>query len=55
MIAESWRRLSYGQLATRTMSAVMRHFAHRDEHACHDFLTWFDDAEMPPIASLFNK
>ncbi|HZU26938.1 MAG TPA: aminotransferase class V-fold PLP-dependent enzyme [Bryobacteraceae bacterium] len=41
---------SFGQLATRTMSAVMRHFSHRDETACHDFLTWFDDVDRTRVA-----
>lgn len=36
---------TFGQLALRTQAAVARHFAHRDEHACADFLTWFDDMD----------
>jgi len=41
---------SFGQLATRTMAAVMHHFARRDDCACHDFLTWFDDVDRTRIA-----
>jgi len=36
---------TFGQMALRTQAAVARHFAHRDEHACADFLTWFDDMD----------
>ncbi|MBL8175298.1 MAG: aminotransferase class V-fold PLP-dependent enzyme [Bryobacterales bacterium] len=36
---------TFGQLPQRTTDAVMRHFAHRDEMACADFLSWFDDAD----------
>ena len=35
---------TYGQLPRRATEAVAGHFAHRDELACSDFLTWFDDA-----------
>lgn len=28
------------------MEAVARHFAHRDELACEDFLNWFDDMDQ---------
>lgn len=47
---------TYGQLPARTTEAVMRHFSRRDEEACHDFLTWFDDADQTraAIASLVN-
>ncbi len=44
----SWTYLNsatFGQLPRRTTEAVMRHFAHRDEMACADFLSWFDDAD----------
>ena len=34
---------TFGQLPQRAVNAVSRHFAHRDEMACHDFLSWFDD------------
>lgn len=36
---------TYGQLHTRTRAAVDRHFARRDERACADFLSWFDEAD----------
>jgi cysteine desulfurase / selenocysteine lyase len=36
---------TFGQLPRRGAEAVARHFAHRDELACSDFLTWFDDAD----------
>jgi cysteine desulfurase/selenocysteine lyase len=47
---------TFGQLANCTTAAVMRHFTHRDEQACHDFLTWFDDANRTraAIATLIN-
>jgi len=41
---------SFGQLPERTTAAVSRHFAHRDEDACHDFLGWFDDADRTRAA-----
>ena len=34
---------TFGQLSTRTVQAVAGHFAHRDQTACSDFLSWFDD------------
>jgi selenocysteine lyase/cysteine desulfurase len=36
---------TFGQLPRRAVEAVARHFAHRDELACSDFLEWFDDAD----------
>jgi selenocysteine lyase/cysteine desulfurase len=36
---------TFGQLPLRTSEAVARHFARRDELACSDFLSWFDDAD----------
>jgi selenocysteine lyase/cysteine desulfurase len=36
---------TFGQLPRRTTAAVARHFAHRDELACADFLAWYDDAD----------
>jgi len=36
---------TFGQLSRRSTEAVARHFAHRDEVACWDFLTWYDDAD----------
>jgi len=35
---------TFGQMPRRSSEAVARHFAHRDELACHDFLDWYDDA-----------
>ena len=35
---------TFGQLPRRATQAVAAHFAHRDELACHDFLSWYDDA-----------
>lgn len=37
---------TFGQLPRRTVEAVARHFAHRDETACSDFLSWFDDVDL---------
>src|SRR5580658_1361093 len=45
---ENWTWLNtatYGQVPLRTRAAVDRHFAQRDEKACTDFLTWFDDVD----------
>ena len=36
---------TFGQLPRRAVEASMRHFAHRDETACADFLDWYDDAD----------
>ena len=36
---------AFGQLPRRAVEAAARHFAHRDEMACADFLEWFDDAD----------
>lgn len=36
---------AFGQMPRRAVEAVARHFAHRDELACSDFLAWFDDAD----------
>ena len=36
---------TFGQLPKCAVAAVERHFAHRDELACWDFLEWFDDAD----------
>lgn len=46
---ENWTCLNtatYGQLPRRATEAVARHFAHRDELACGDFLNWFDDSDQ---------
>jgi cysteine desulfurase / selenocysteine lyase len=45
---EHWTYLNtatFGQLPQRATEAVARHFAHRDELACWDFLAWYDDAD----------
>ena len=45
---EHWTYLNtatFGQLPRRATEAVARHFAHRDELACWDFLEWYDDAD----------
>lgn len=34
---------TFGQLARTTVEAITRHLAQRDETACSDFLSWFDD------------
>jgi cysteine desulfurase/selenocysteine lyase len=36
---------TYGQIPARTRDAVDKHFARRDETACSDFLSWFDDVD----------
>ncbi len=36
---------TFGQLPRRATEAVAEHFAHRDELACSDFLSWFDDLD----------
>jgi cysteine desulfurase/selenocysteine lyase len=36
---------TFGQLPRRAVAAIDRHLAHRDEFACQDFLSWFDDAD----------
>ncbi len=47
---------TFGQLPRRTVEAVSRHFARREETACRDFLSWFDDAERTraSLAKLIN-
>lgn len=45
---DSWTFLNtatFGQLPVRATDAVTRHFRHRDELACSDFLSWFSDAD----------
>src|SRR5215471_10267505 len=34
---------TFGQIPRCATDAVARHWAHRDETACRDFLDWFDD------------
>ncbi len=36
---------TFGQLPKRGVAAAAKHFEHRDELACADFLEWFDDAD----------
>ena len=36
---------TFGQMPRRGVEAVAAHFAHRDELACADFLSWFDDMD----------
>ena len=43
-----WTHLNtatFGQLCRRTTEAVAQHFARRDEFACWDFVSWYDDAD----------
>jgi cysteine desulfurase/selenocysteine lyase len=45
---QNWTYLNtatFGQLPQCATAAVQRHFEHRDELACSDFLQWFDDAD----------
>ncbi len=45
---DNWTYLNtatFGQLPRRATEAVAKHFAHRDELACWDFLSWYDDAD----------
>ncbi len=45
-----------GQLPRRATEAIAKHFAHRDELACSDFLTWYDDLDglRAKIGQLIN-
>lgn len=36
---------TFGQLPRRATAAVAQHWQHRDELACTDFLSWYDDAD----------
>ena len=36
---------TFGQMPRCAYEATSRHWAHRDETACHDFLTWYGDAD----------
>jgi cysteine desulfurase/selenocysteine lyase len=36
---------TFGQMPTRTRNAVDAHFTRRDDLACADFLSWFDDMD----------
>ena len=45
---QNWTFLNtaaFGQLPRCATEAVRRHFEHRDELACSDFLHWFDDVD----------
>lgn len=45
---QRWTHLNsatFGQLPRCAVDAAARHFAHRDELACSDFLGWFDDVD----------
>lgn len=37
---------TYGQLPRRATEAVAEHFRKRDETACSDFLSWFDEMDL---------
>lgn len=37
---------TYGHTPRRAVAAMMAHLAHRDELACADFLSWFDDMDV---------
>jgi selenocysteine lyase/cysteine desulfurase len=37
---------TYGQLPRRATEAVKEHFRRRDETACSDFLSWFDEMDL---------
>ena len=47
---------TFGQLPVRATQAVAEHFAHRDELACADFMSYFDDADRlrGKVGRLFN-
>jgi cysteine desulfurase / selenocysteine lyase len=56
---QNWTYLNtatFGQVPRRGADAVAKHFAHRDELACSDFLDWFSDADRlrGTIARLIN-
>ncbi len=45
---ERWTYLNtatYGQVPKRAVEASLRHYERRNELACSDFLTWFDDLD----------
>jgi len=45
---QNWTYLNtatFGQLPRCAVDATLRHFARRDQMACSDFLTWFEDAD----------
>jgi len=42
---------TYGQLPKRGVQASLRHYEHRDELACSDFLSWFDDMDTIRVSA----
>ncbi len=53
---QNWTFLNtaaFGQLPRCATEAVRRHFEHRDELACSDFLEWFDDVDQ--VRELIGK
>jgi selenocysteine lyase/cysteine desulfurase len=57
---DDWTYLNtatYGHIPRRSVAAIARHFAHRDELACSDFLTWYDasDRVRASLARLVNS
>ena len=47
---------TFGQIPRRAVEATAKHWAHRDELACSDFLDWYDDADRlrESLADLIN-
>jgi cysteine desulfurase / selenocysteine lyase len=47
---------TYGQLPQRAVEAAVGHFHRRDEKACTDFISWFEDLDLlrASIARLIN-
>ena len=45
---------TFGQLPRRATEAVSNHWRHRDELACTDFLTWYDDADRREFDALVD-
>lgn len=47
---------TFGQLSTRSVDAMARHFERRNEFACGDFLSWFEDHDRlrAKLARLIN-
>jgi cysteine desulfurase/selenocysteine lyase len=46
---QQWTALNtatFGQIPRRAVEAMHRHLRQREEHACWDFLSWFDDADQ---------
>jgi selenocysteine lyase/cysteine desulfurase len=56
---ENWTYLNtatYGHVPRRGVEAIAKHFAHRDELACTDFLAWYDESDQirGTLAKLIN-